>query len=321
MTRAGRAGATGVALLVLALVGACSTLALPAAPPTPAPVHPVWPGCAALGAFADPGVGPVDVGGVPSGFSATTVVLCEESERQDARGDTIEVGLERTSTGVGPLLTYLAQPSERPSDGACTADAWLAPWLFLVDGGGRYVAPAIPVDGCGKPLGWYEDRDRLAWQTIAYTDRVVLEGEVRETAEARRAGCAMGWKDMVDAYATSSHVRPGRLPRDPFAGRRLKSCVYAVPTADRGTDTPAGEFVRGSDLADEQRRALVSLLLAAPEVSQPCTTPNVRFATVAPADGGPSLYVELDGCRRVVSDADPTTVVRAGDELVALLGG
>ena len=46
--------------------------------------------------------------------------------------------------------------------------------LMLVDDAGRFVYPEIPVDGCGKPLGWY-DRDArpLVWNRLTYTDRVV----------------------------------------------------------------------------------------------------------------------------------------------------
>ena len=169
MSRAGRARTLGVVLLVLALGQACTAPA-----PPPAPVEPSWPGCRAVGAFADGGSqGPAGVGAVPPGFTPTRVVLCEQGVRQDAAGDPVSGGLERTSTEVGPLLVYLAQPSKRPSGGACTADGWIRPWLYLLDAGGRYVAPAIPVDGCGKPLGWNRDRERLAWTTPAYSDRVV----------------------------------------------------------------------------------------------------------------------------------------------------
>jgi hypothetical protein len=135
MTRAGRAGTAGAVLLVSALVQACSAFAPTR---TTAPVEASWPGCEAVGAFvADRRQGPTGVGGVPPGFTPTSVVLCQEGERPSADGDTVSVDLERTSTEVGPLLTYLAQPSERPSGGPCTADAWLPPWLFLVDASGR----------------------------------------------------------------------------------------------------------------------------------------------------------------------------------------
>ncbi|MGI3786310.1 MAG: hypothetical protein ACRYG2_36665, partial [Janthinobacterium lividum] len=72
----------------------------------------------------------------------------------------------------------------------------------------------------------------------------------------------MGYKDVVDAYATSSHARPGRLTRDPFAGRALTVCVFEVPPADRGTDTPVGTFVAGHTLDARERTAVVVALLA-----------------------------------------------------------
>ena len=165
--------AAGTAL-VLALLGGCSATAQPVAPRPPASVQVAWPGCAAVkDGRDDPYVERAGVGGVPEGFVATAAVLCEQSEREDATGSTVGVDLERTANDVGPLLAYLAQPDERPTSGACTADGWAPPTLYLLDTGGGYVAPAIPVDGCGKPLGW-EHRDAgLAWETLPYTDRVV----------------------------------------------------------------------------------------------------------------------------------------------------
>ena len=181
MTGAGRAGTVGAVLLALAL-GACSAPAddpyvpPPLAPRTPAPVSSGWPGCQAVGAFTDPGGGvpPAPWGSVPNGFVPQRAVLCQTTTRDDPAGSsagTRTVRLERTATDLAPLLTYLARPDEPPVDGACSADAWLPPWLFLVDAQGRYLRPAIPVDGCEKPLGWYEDRDRMPWLTLAYTDR------------------------------------------------------------------------------------------------------------------------------------------------------
>lgn len=112
---------------------------------------------------------------MPPGFAATRVVLCEDGERTDAAGDTVGVDLERTSTEVEPLLTYLAQPDGRPTQQACSADGWVAPRLFLVDADGHYVVPRIPLDGCSKPLGW---RDHPGWTSLRYTDQVVRQSEV-----------------------------------------------------------------------------------------------------------------------------------------------
>lgn len=179
MTRAGRVVAAGAAALVLALGGACSTSSEPAAPRDEAPIQTGWQGCEHAGAFADHDSGsdaaPPPSGGVPSGFAATSVVLCVAETGVGADGDVVVLrGVERTSTEVGPLLTYLAQPDERPSDDPCAADGWVMPLMVLVDDHARFVHPAIPVDGCGKPSGWY-DRDArpLVWDRLTYTDRVV----------------------------------------------------------------------------------------------------------------------------------------------------
>jgi len=107
-------------------------------------------------------------GSVPVGFVAESVVLCWDT---DVPGD--RAGVERTSSDVAPLLNYLSRPSEEPSDGPCTADGWLPPWLFLLDDHGRYVVPEIPVDGCGKPFGWDVEPTGLVWLTLPYDDRVV----------------------------------------------------------------------------------------------------------------------------------------------------
>lgn len=265
------------------------------------------------------GIGTPGRGGVPTGFAPATVVLCQTGERQNDRGDTVNVELERTSNDAAPLLSYLATPDEPPTDGPCPAIAFEPPWLFLLDASGRYVAPQVPLDACGLPAGW--SGEHLAWETLPYTDRVVGERGVQERAEVKRAGCTSAWKDVVGDYATSSHVRPGTFERDPFDGKDLRVCVYEVPSADRGTDAPPGEFRSGGSLGEQDRSAVVATLRAAPAAASRCGKPNARFATLAPVDGGPFLYVELDGCRRAVSDGDETPVVRASDELVALLGG
>ncbi len=313
MAGPGRVRTAAAVALVLALSSACSALA---APRTPAPVQASWPGCEALGAFVtDRGQQPSGQGGVPSGFTPDRVVLCEREVRTTAAGE-VGVELERSATDVGPLLIYLARPSERSSNGPCTADGWLAPWLFLLDADGRYVAPEIPVDGCGKPFGWYDDRDHLAWQRPAYTDRVVREVPVGENAQARVTGCPTTYDDVLDASAASTRRRPGGFTEDPFGGRPLRYCTYDV--AD-GSD-PRSVFVGGYDLVEDERAQLVAALLSAPEATAACSARPTDLTVVGSKEGGPSLLVETDGCRRVLSTAGETPVVRAGDDLVALLG-
>jgi hypothetical protein len=172
VSRVGRAGAVAAALLGTALLGPALAACSPdAAPRAPAPVTSGWPGCRTIGAFADPGGGvpPYPAGAVPAGFVPQRAVLCQTTTR-DGTGGSRTVDLERTATDIDPLLTYLDQPDEPPTDGACTADGWVEPWLFLLDSAGRFVRPAIPVDECGKPLGRGSDPDRTPWLTLAYTD-------------------------------------------------------------------------------------------------------------------------------------------------------
>ncbi|WP_204912270.1 hypothetical protein [Microlunatus spumicola] len=133
-----------------------------------------WPGCVAAGAFVgDDFSGPPGavVGSVPEGFVARSAVLCSREERPDAQDGQVLTELERTSTAVGPLLTYLARPSEEPTDDPCPAIGIGRPWLFLLDASGRYLVPAIPTDACGLPLGWSDERQ--AWETVPYADRVL----------------------------------------------------------------------------------------------------------------------------------------------------
>ena len=178
MTRAERARTAGAALLVLALAGACSPWTPQPGPP--APVRDAWPGCIAVGAFVgDQFGGPpaTQVGTVPSDFAARSAVLCRSDLRPDAQGRLVLVDLEQTSTEIGPLLTYLGRPSERPTSGACPAIGIGRPWLFLLDGSARYLAPAIPTDACGLPLGWQSESS--AWEVLPYTDQVLRTSPTR----------------------------------------------------------------------------------------------------------------------------------------------
>lgn len=176
MTGVGRGRAAAAAALALALAGGCSGLAtLPPGPP--APVRDAWPGCVAVGAFVgDNFTGPPrsEVGAVPATFVAQRAVLCDTDVRPDEQGGSVSTDRERTSTQIGPLLTYLARPSEKPTDGPCLTIAIGRPWLFLLDGTGRHVAPVIPTDACGLPLDWQHDPS--AWEAVPYADRVVGRG-------------------------------------------------------------------------------------------------------------------------------------------------
>ena len=170
-------------------------------------------------------------------------------------------------------------------------DGWTAPWLFLLDADGRYVAPRIPVDGCGKPLGWYRERG-TAWGVLAYSDRVV--GPSKDLAE--QVGCPAAQADVVGALSSSSHRRAGAFVGDPFAGRPLRFCVYDAS----GAGGEPGPFVTGQSLVPDERAAFLAALASAPESTGPCSSEDGQVAVVGPRDGSANVFVELGGCRRVV---------------------
>lgn len=171
-----------VSLLLLATLGlaGCSGVEdAPAAPP--ATIHPAWPGCDPLGAFQDPfaSANPFETGGVPAGFVPVAVTLCEvrDAATPGGTGDAAVSDVERRATAIAPLLTYLARPSRQstnPDKLACQAMGWQPPWLFLVDADERWIAPRLPTDACGFPLGLFaEQSQQLPYDTLPYTDRVI----------------------------------------------------------------------------------------------------------------------------------------------------
>lgn len=182
MRRTARLG-TWALLAVLTLLAGCS---VPLPPQTvdgpkkpPATVHPAWPGCRALGAFAQLDIGDNDTpgsGSIPSGFTPAVAVSCEYRTERGDHDPPYLTGLERRATDIDGLVTYLHrrdQRSTRPNDLACRAMAWFRPWLFLQDRRGRWISPHIPTDPCGFPLDMFSEPRRLPWTTLTYADRVV----------------------------------------------------------------------------------------------------------------------------------------------------
>lgn len=154
--------------------------------PPPAKLQPAWPGCGQL-AFTDDVTAssnhltPVaDGGAIPEDFVPQLAVLCAVQDRTNEAGDVVgTVGMERGSTELSPLLTYLSLPSRRalrPDNVSCPAIAIAHPWLVLVDALGRWMAPKIPVDPCGFPLDVFADGG-TAYDNLPYIDTVVATFE------------------------------------------------------------------------------------------------------------------------------------------------
>ncbi|MER7890773.1 hypothetical protein ABTX15_13200 [Micromonospora sp. NPDC094482] len=319
-------GSGGWAAAAIAVVGVAIAGCVPSGspgPPTrdggPPRIVERWTSCAA--AAPEVGAGrpvPGAAAGLPlldDTFTPVAAVLCGQEARQRPGGGHDLVVTERRADEVTALVAALRLPDEPPSRGACTADLVLPPWLALLDERGRWLRPGIPADGCGKPR--VEVRaalDGLRLSTVS--TRTVRE---IESAEAAAAGCAQQWADMVAVQAASgpSPTRAAGTPPTqassvgpsparaagppPIAAEvAVRLCVYRVPAPEQGGAKPAGEFAYGRVLPPD-RWASVARALAATGPAAACATPAGRFALLRPAHTpGPEVYVELDGCQRVL---------------------
>ena len=47
---------------------------------------------------------------------------------------------------------------------------WHPPWLFLLDDGGRWIQPEVPVDACGFARRMFEEGYTLPYLALPYDD-------------------------------------------------------------------------------------------------------------------------------------------------------
>jgi hypothetical protein len=114
------------------------------------------------------------------------------------------------------------------TDGSCTAEWVLVPWLVLLDAQGWCTRPGVPVDVCDKPRREF----RAAVQQLR-TDRVTSR-VLREVESDRAAatGCSQSWADMVWVAGRSGSGEngfPGALAAD---DAEVRVCVYRAPASE-----------------------------------------------------------------------------------------
>jgi hypothetical protein len=295
--------ATGVLLALVFVAGGCAgTAANEAAVAVrdggPPAVHPRWESCAAVpveGTGLDGGTDALPLPRLDDSFAPVAAVLCRTGPQRRPGGGEDWVAVEERAGDVAALVAALRLPDEERTDGICTSDLVRPPWLVLLDARGRWIRPGVPVDGCGKPRREF----RAAVEQLR-TDRVssrVLR-EI-ESDRAAAAGCSQVWADMV--WVAGRYGKNG-VPGALAAGdAEVRVCVYRVPASERGSSKPAGQFESGRTLT-AGTWAAVRRELAATAAAGACTTPAGRFA-VAHTPAG-LIYVEADGCQRVLIDND-----------------
>jgi hypothetical protein len=309
-----------VVTAVLATVAGCA--GEPGAPAPPAgqlKIEPAWTSCAAEAPTPsesgrpDP-ADPLTLPRLAADFRPVAAVVCATDQLRRPDGGADLAATESRADDVTALVAALRLPDEPPTDGVvCTMDRPLIPFFVLLDEQGRWVRPGVPRDGCGK----YRGEVREAMYGLRLTRVSARPFEEVLSPEAAAAGCSQRWSDMVWA-AESSSQQPAVIPPGFDGPVRPQLCAYRVPAEQQGTGKPAGDFVSGRYLSDEQwagtQREIESAAAAGP-----CTTPANRFAVLHIAAG--QIYVELDGCRRVLAQAadGSPTLRRASPALLALL--
>lgn len=310
-----------VATAVVATAAGCAGRAGAPAPPSgPLTIEPAWTSCAAaVPASPGPGgPGSSDIARLPrldDGFRPVAAVLCSSAPQRRPDGGEDLVATESRADDVTALVAALRLPDEPRSGGACTMELYLPPFFALLDAQGRWVRPGVPSDECGKVR--VEVRDAL--QGLRLTPVSTRPVREIESSAAAAAGCTQQWADMV--WVTGGRGTPDEVAVVPpgFDGPvRVRLCVYRVPAEQQRTGKPAGDFVSGRYLSDEQwADARREIEAAGP--AGPCTTPASRFAVLHIAAG--QLYAELDGCHRLLAQTagGGETLRKASPALLAVL--
>ena len=282
-------------MLVLAL-GGCAGLSAE----SPA-VQPAWESCPA--AVPDDSQDALDLPPLTGDFRPVAAVICgSRIERRPGGGEDL-LAVEERAGDVTALVDALRLPSEERTDGFCTMEQVTVPWFVLLDEQGRWIRPGVPADACGKP----RPEVRAAFDQLR-TERVSSRVQRQlETDEAAKTGCSQTHADM--AWVAGVHEMSGGTADIPGAEATVRRCVYRVPETERGSPKPAGDFQSGGPVpAGDWAAIRTELANAGPAAA--CTTPSSRFALLhAP---GTQIYVEADGCRRVLFDTGTGSALRQG---------
>ncbi|GAB3842993.1 hypothetical protein GCM10027610_054670 [Dactylosporangium cerinum] len=243
---------------------------------------------------------------LPAGFTPVAAVVCARAPQKRAGGGEDLVLLEKRATSVARLTQTLRLDDQPLTSDACTADLVGVVWFAMLDAGGRWVRPGVATDTCGKPrIEVRNALDQLDTTTVATTVLAEIE-----SAEAAKSGCSQGWGEMVGISAAEQRGDKGAFD-PPAAGMRL--CIYTVPASEQGSVKPAGTFERGGVLTAEAWTDLRRRMLDAGPIV-PCTAHAGRFALFRPTGGGGGdVYLELDGCRRLMFDGPAGSVFRQAD--------
>jgi hypothetical protein len=251
--------------------------------------------------------------------NVSAVVRCTGSlEEVPSEGEWSFI-LRKKATGaqVDALVKALRLTSEPPTNGACPAILRGPVTVDLETADGPLTVTA-PTDPCGLTRNEVSDAyQALHWVVVSRT-----RGQQERPEAAVAAGCDES-KDMLALIAGNARaggpdtVLP-EVPGDADLRVCLYRSVYPPGWTPSGNFVADGEPVGGGKLVAADVERLTELLSSAAP-ARACTSRHTQFAVVTAVSeqSFEPLYVELDGCLRVVAlDGTPR---QGGPELAAML--
>lgn len=279
-----------VMAVVLALAGCASGGTVSTTPAAPGSVTDGWPqppGCPALGTAR-----PLAADDVP-----TAVLVCDaQTEVVPGDGEYLVAVRKRATQGLEPVLAALRLPAPPPPAGNNGCAAYASQNWVVLEIGGAPVTIATPVDTCQHRLPEVD----TALAALVWTEVSRTRGEKLRSAAAVQADCQQ-WKDEI-LLPDLKPAGPADAPVVPADDPVTKICFHR--TEYPAGWTPASREVlagvpTGGSTPDADLGTRLAALLRAATPATACSLRHTGFAVLFTAKSG-FVYVEVDGCRRVM---------------------
>src|SRR5215212_2363688 len=222
----------------------------------------------------------------PAAFVQCDVV----TERVPGRGEWTMRRERQAVAGTEALAAALRLPNLPSTGDSCLAYADVPPELWALDGAGRAVLVHWPLDGCGH----LRREAPTAHAAVHWGPWATRRLRQVVSQAAIDSGCVDRIKQM--AAIEGPRARSAGTLGDLTRVRSVNACTYAI---DDRSATPTGAFEAGRTITGPAWQDVRGALESAPPATRGCSTLGQRFAVLT-ADPGGNVYVELDGCRRVL---------------------
>jgi hypothetical protein len=248
---------------------------------------------------------------LPAGFRPVLLVTCTQEERTTpADGQWTYVVEQDATDGLDAVVAALrATPSPPPTGGVmCVLSLVSDPYFLLVDASGTVVLPEVPHErACNRPMD-------VGLSTLHFTEKHAFKVYQQATPAELATSCSHKWKNEPKMFAHDGGTKPLDSPLVGFLPTTV--CVYG-PSAE---DPDVGSFSGGTALGAAHGRSLADSLARVSVGRSTCDAkPSDTFAVVTTGKAD-WLYVELDGCRRVLTN-DGTRYSDPAPALVELIKG